>query len=732
MRSPIPFVALVSFLLAHIVAAQEPLPFPAQNVQETFFGTVVDDPYRGLERVQDPAVAAWMMAQADYARRTLDALPGYAPLGKRIAELDDANSAVVGSVTSTSDGSLFFTRRAAAENTFKLYHRSAAGQETRLVDPDDWQKENGKPHAINYFSPSADGRLVAFGISAAGSEDASIYIIETVTKKRIDTPISRAQYPQISWLPDGKGFFYLRQQELKPGMPATQRYQNGRSWLHRIGTDPARDELVAGPGVSPRMEVLAADFAFVQATPGSPHAIAVVVAGVQREVALYTAPLAAVGKPDTPWVRICDRADKITAFDVAGDDIYLRTYRDSPRFSIIRTRLSAPNLAAATTVVPASQQVVLGGYAAKDALYVQVRDGTITRLKRLPWNATSPVDVKLPLDGATRLISVRPDLDGAIFSLTGWQRAREIYAINAKGAVTNTGLQPLGPFDAPTDLVATEVIVNSHDGAAVPLSIVHKKGVKLDGANPTLLYGYGSYGITEEPNFAAIRLAWLERGGVYAVANVRGSSVYGEDWYKAGYKTTKPNTWKDFIACAEYLIERKYTSKAKLGILGGSAGGILVGRAMTERPDLFAAVVPSVGVLDAIRAETTANGIPNIPEFGTVAKEDEFRALLAMSSYHQVRDGTAYPAVLLIHGVNDPRVDVWHSSKMAARLMAATTSGKPILLDLDYEAGHGIGATKLQRQRQTTDIYAFLFWQSGDADFQPVKGQKRPLEIRSK
>lgn len=721
MRSPIPFLALVSFLLAHVVAAQVPPPFPAQNVQETFFGTVVDDPYRGLESLQDPAVAAWMKAQADYARRTLDALPGYAPLSKRIAELDDANSAVVESVTRTSDGSLFFTRRAAAENTFKLYHRNAAGQETRLVDPDDWQKENGKPHAINYFSPSADGRLVAFGISAAGSEDASIYIIETATKKRIDTPISRAQYPQISWLPDGKGFFYLRQQELKPGMPATQRYQNGRSWLHRIGTDPARDELVAGPGVSPRMEVLAADFAFVRATPGSPHAIAVVVAGVQREVALYTAPVAAVGKLDTPWVRICDRADKITAFDVAGDDIYLRTYRDSPRFSIIRTRLSAPSLAMATTVVPASQQVVLGGYAAKDALYVQVRDGTITRLKRLPWNATSPVDVKLPLDGATRLISVRSDLDGAIFSLTGWQRAREIYAIDAKGAVTNTGLQPLGPFDAPTDLVATEVIVKSHDGAPVPLSIVHKKGVKLDGANPTLLYGYGSYGFTEEPNFAAIRLAWLERGGVYAVANVRGSSVYGEDWYKAGYKTTKPNTWKDFIACAEYLIERKYTSKAKLGILGGSAGGILVGRAMTERPDLFAAVVPSVGVLDAIRAETTANGFPNIPEFGTVTKEDEFRALLAMSSYHQVRDGTAYPAVLLIHGVNDPRVDVWHSSKMAARLMAAMTSGKPILLDLDYEAGHGIGNTKLQRQRQTTDIYAFLFWQSGDADFQPVK-----------
>src|SRR5205814_2433501 len=225
--------------------------------------------------------------------------------------------------------------------------------------------------------------------------------------------------------------------------------------------------------------------------------------------------------------------------------------------------------------------------------------------------------------------------------------------------------------------------IELHDGAMVPLSIIHRADVKLDGSNPTLLYGYGSYGITEEPYYQAMRLAWLERGGVYAVANVRGSSVYGYDWYKAGYKTTKPNTWKDFIACAEYLIAQNYTTSARLGILGGSAGGILVGRAMTERPDLFAAVVPVVGVMDAVRAEATANGVPNIPEFGTVKKEDEFRGLLAMSSYHHVKEGVAYPAVLLIHGVNDPRVEWWQSAKMAARLQAATSSGKPILLDLE-------------------------------------------------
>ena len=387
----------------------------------------------------------------------------------------------------------------------------------------------------------------------------------------------------------------------------------------------------------------------------------------------------------------------------------------------MRTTLSKPDVKAAISVVPPSDQVLFEIAASRDGLYFESRDGAVKRLKRLPWGAKDASEIKLPLEGAASLLSASPIVPGAIVSLAAWTRAREIYAVDAEGKTVNTKLQPLGKYDAPDGLVTTEVKVKSHDGAMVPLSIIHRSDTKLDGSNPALLYGYGAYGITEEPRFGPTRMAWFEKGGVYAVANVRGSGVYGQDWYKAGYKATKPNTLKDLIACAEYLIAQKYTSSSKLGILGGSAGGILVGRAMTERPDLFAAVIPDVGLLDAVRAETTANGIPNIPEFGTVKKEDEFRALLAMSSYHHVKAGTPYPAVLLVHGVNDPRVDVWHSSKMAARLLAATTSGKPVLLDLDYEAGHGIGDTKAQRQRQIADIYAFLLWQAGHPAFSAVK-----------
>jgi prolyl oligopeptidase len=719
MRAVLALFAGVALSAVGITAAQTPPgAFPPSNVPATYFGTVVDDPYRALEDVANPDVAAWAKANADYARATLDSLPGYKALRTRVAELDEATAAVVGFVRLDGKGNVYFTRRAAAANTFKLYRRDGKGAETLLVDPDDWQKSSGRPHAINYFTPSPDGELVAFGISALGSEQASIYVMESATRRQLGEPIDRAQYPGISWRPDSRSFFYFRQQEPKPGMPATEKYQDGRAWLHVVGTSASADTLIAGPSVSKHMPVRRADFVFVKAIPGSRFAIAAVANGVQNEVALYAAPLITVGKPDTPWKRICDFTDKVTEWAVQADDIYLMTYRASTRFSVVRTRLTAPDLARATTIVPASERVLIDLHAAKDGLYIDARDGTVKRLLRRAWGATNTNAIALPVEGSARVMASWPQLDGVIVGAGGWTRARQIYAVNRAGTAQNTGLQPLGPFDAPETLVVKEVKVPSHDGALVPLSIIHKADVKLDGSNPTLLYGYGSYGFSEEPNYTPTRLAWLERGGVYAVANVRGSGVYGYDWYQAGYKATKPNTWKDFIAAAEYLIAQKYTTSAHLGIMGRSAGGILVGRALTERPELFAAVVPVVGALDMVRMETTANGVPNVPEFGTVAKEEEFRALLAMSSYHHVKEGVAYPAVMLVHGINDPRVDYWHSAKMAARLAAATTSRKPILLNLDYDAGHGVGATKEQRQRETADSFAFLLWQSGHPDFQ--------------
>jgi len=259
----------------------------------------------------------------------------------------------------------------------------------------------------------------------------------------------------------------------------------------------------------------------------------------------------------------------------------------------------------------------------------------------------------------------------------------------------------------------------SHDGVEVPLSVIARKDAKLDGTNPTILYGYGAYGSTEDPFFNPRIYAWIQRGGVFAFAHVRGGGAFGEDWHLAGRKATKPNTWKDAIAAGEWLVANRYTSPQRLGIYGGSAGGIFVGRAITERPDLFAAAAPVVGTFDTPRMEASANGAANVPEFGTMANEDEARALIAMSTYHAIRDGTPYPGILLVHGVNDIRVDVWQTLKAGARFQAASTSGRPVLMRLEYDSGHGQGSTRAQAQKRAADIWSFMLWQFGVPEFAP-------------
>lgn len=712
---PYLLLAIAVTLSAH---AQTLPVFPPKDVPETFFGTVVHDPYRQMENEKDPEVAAWMKAHANHAKSTLESIKGHGALLKRITELDNATAARVGTVRKVKDGTLFFSRRGAADNVFKLYVRGTDGKERVLSDPEDWQKETGKPHAINYFEPSSEGKWVAVGVSPGGNELASLYVIDTASGKRIEGPIDRARYSSPQWLPDSKAYFYSRVPRLEPGAPVSELFKNRRTYLHVVGTNPDSDTHLLGPDGNPKVKVLPTDGTDITVTPGSRYAVATVFAGVQRELTLYATTLADAARADANWVKICDPADKVTEFAVHGDDIYLRTHAKSPRFSIVRTRLAAPNLATAEVVVAPGELLIADMAAARDALYFDTRDGALKRLKRLPWGAKNATDVRFPVEGAVNVYSASTDVDGVLAGVAAWTRALEIYQVAADGTVTNTGLQPLGPFDAPTDLISIEVKCRSHDGAMVPMSIVHKKGLTLDGSNPAMLIGYGAYGITYDAGFDPVRIAWLEKGGVYAVANIRGSSAYGEDWYKAGYKATKPNTWKDFIACGEYLVANQYTSSKGLGILGGSAGGITVGRALTERPDLFAAAVPVVGMLDFVRLQVMPIGPVNVVEFGDVKKEDEFRGLLAMSAYHHVKDGTRYPAVLLQHGVNDTRVNVGQSNKMAARLMAASTSGKPILLDLDYDSGHGQGMTKSQRQHTIANYYSFLLWQAGHAEFQ--------------
>ena len=708
-------IALCCTAAAPAHGSAPPPLFAAGNTTDTYFGTTVADPYRALEEVKNPQVQAWMKAQGEFARARLDAIPGRAELLKRL-QMYDAVAARVASVERRPGELYFYERRGVTDDQFKLYvRRGLQGQERLLVDPEQLYNLTGTPHAINWFVPSFTGRYVAYGLSAGGSEDASLFVMDATTGKRVLGPVARAQYGGVAWLEDDSGLFFIRLQEMKPGMAPVERFQNVRSVFLRLDGEADRAP-VAMDSTDPALGVNPAqDSPYVTPIYGTRWAAGYVHHGTDRELSLYIAPLADAMAGKAQWRRLLAQADAVTAAEFAGERLFALTHKDAARFRLLEGSVER-GVQGARELIAQGSGVLTGMVRAADALYVTRRDGAVTRVLRLPLPAAAPVQtLKLPVEGSATFGGVDFRLPGALLTLQSWTRGAQIYL--AEGArVTNTRLQPAGKFDALDGYVSTEVLVASHDGARVPLSIVHKKGLKLDGSNPTLLWGYASYGYTEEPWFSAWRLAWLERGGVFAVANPRGSGAFGQEWYKGGFQQTKPNTWKDFIATAEYLVAQKYTRPARLGIWGGSAGGILIGRAMTERPDLFAAAIPAVGALDMVRAEFESTGPANIPEFGTHKTEPGFRALLAMSTYHQIKDGVRYPAVLLTHGVNDPRVEVWQSTKTAARLQAvaaAVPDSRPVLLRLDWQAGHGVGDTKAQRQAERADVLAFLLWQFG-------------------
>jgi prolyl oligopeptidase len=387
---------------------------------------------------------------------------------------------------------------------------------------------------------------------------------------------------------------------------------------------------------------------------------------------------------------------------------------------VFRTSLSKPNLAKATLVVPPGEPVVINIAAAADGLYIQDLDGGIGKLRRFSYGSGKVEPMKLPFDGAIQSMVTNPTEPGAWLELVGWTKPPLWYSLDAKsGKVEDTHIVPPSPVDF-SDIVSEEVKAKSADGTMVPLSIVHRRDIKMDGSSPAWLEGYGAYGITYDPSFRPTWLAFLEHGGLFAVAHVRGGGEYGEDWHNGGRKLTKQHTIDDFIACAQYLIDNKYTSTAKLAGEGTSAGGVTIGGAVTQRPDLFAAVLIRVGDSDSLRSELMASGPANIPEFGTVKDPDGFKGLYAMDAYQHVKPDTAYPAVLLTTGANDPRVAPWQAAKMTARLQASTDSNKPVLLRVDYDAGHGLGSTKSQRDVELADEVSFLLWQFGLPDFQPT------------
>jgi prolyl oligopeptidase len=706
--------AAIHPLLAAGSATSGPPVARVEPVSEQFFGETIVDPYRWMENSRDPDWEPFIRGQAAYARKVLDAIPGRKRLGARITQL--SGDAVITRGVQSCGGVTFYEKRPVGADNFKLYVRPRIhGEERLLIDPT-VLNQDGKHVSLDWWSAAPDGSHVVYGLSPAGSEDSVIHILVVGTGEILPERISHAQYASPSWLPDSSGFFYNRLAGAPLG--SVDYYKDSVAWLHRLRTEARDDVKILARGQYAEVPGEPTDFPNIMADASSQYVLAGMIGGVRRENPYYTARLSDLIVGRAQWRKVCDVADEVVSVSFRDDLLYLLTTKGAQNGKVLQTSLSAPSFANAAVTVPEGEAVVQDISAAHDALYVQDMDGGYGGFRRVAADAQIAT-ITTPFEGTIFQVSTNTAEDGMYWIGTSWLVPFTVLHFDpATGRHSDTGISPQPPIDlAPYEAIRTSATVR--DGTKVPLSIIARKGLVRDGRHPALVDAYGSYQIVSSPFFNARAIAFLEEGGVIATAHVRGGGEYGRRWWKAGQKLSKPNTWRDLIDCCEALVRDGWTSPSRLAIQGGSAGGITVGRALTERPALFAAVISNVGVSNALRAEFSQNGPPNIAEFGTVKEREGFEALREMDALHAVRDGVRYPAVLLTTGLKDPRVEPWQVAKMTARLQKATASKNPVLLRVTFDAGHGLGSTRTQVDEERTDEYAFVLWRTGTRRFQP-------------
>ncbi len=569
-----------------------------------------------------------------------------------------------------------------------------------VIDPNALDAAGGT--SVDWFVPSPDGTRVAVSLSRGGSEDGELHVYEVASGKELGEPIPRVNYGtaggSVAWLPDGETFLYTRYPAPGERAPAEVHFWQ-QVWRHRMGTPVVQDvpELTEG---LPRI----AEIAF-RSTRDARWIVADVKNGDGGEHAFY------VREADGSWTQASRFEDR--AIDAApGQDgyLYLLSVRaPALRGRVLRTTLARPDLAAAQVLVPEGQPAIQQVHVTEGRLYTVDEVGGPMQIRAFTPEGKPAGTVPLePVAAVTGLARLGEGDDLLIEQSTYLSPPAWVRYDARQGALHRTALFQTSIADF-SDAEVVRELATSKDGTRVPMSIVRRKGTRLDGRNPVLLYGYGGYGVSTVPRFSTVIRAWLDQGGVWVDASIRGGGEYGEEWHLAGNLTRKQNVFDDFDACARRLFQLAYTRPSQLAILGGSNGGLLMGAALTQHPQRFRAVVSAVGIYDMVRVEDTPNGAFNVTEFGTVKDRAQARALLAYSPYHHVVKGTRYPAVLLMTGANDPRVDPWHSRKFAARLQAASASGLPVLLRTTDKAGHGIGSALDEVIAERADYLSFLF-----------------------
>jgi prolyl oligopeptidase len=685
-----------------------PAQTPKKPVTDTYGKVTVTDDYRWLENFDDPAVKQWADAQNAAARSFLEALPDRDSVSRELRQIFQPAKPRYFPIEQR--GGKIFAMKSDRQHQHQIVVTLASlddlASERTVLDPDAIDPQHLTE--IDFAVPSVDGRYLAASLSTGGSESGDVHVYETATGQPLPDTIARVNYATaggaLVWNTDSSGFYYTRYPRDGERAAADMHFYQ-QVYLHKLGDKPENDAYAIGKDF-PRI----AEIAFAASSDSRYIGVSVAYGdGGDHEYWLLA--------PGRPWRQLASAGDEVKQIAFGyKKDIYLVSKHGAPRGKVLHMDV-AETVDQATPIVPESTAVIESVAPTKDGPLVNELAGGPSALQFLPSDGT-PVNVHVPAISSVDCSNL--DGIGAICHVGSYLDTGGYFRFDPKSRkLTPTALRtpPPVPLDG---FVVTRRFAVEKDGTKVPLNIIHRKGLALDGSHPTLLTGYGGYNISLTPNYPAPFVPLLERGVVFVEANLRGGGEYGEDWHNQGKLTKKQNVFDDFTACAKYLIAHKYTEPSKLAIIGGSNGGLLMGAALTQHPEMFHAVVSMVGIYDMLRVELSPNGAFNVTEFGTVKEADQFKALYAYSPYRHVTDGTQYPAILLTTGDNDARVDPMQSRKMAARLEASGTK-QQVLLRTSSTAGHGIGSSIDDNVALWTDIDAFLLKELGGAGLQPAK-----------
>jgi prolyl oligopeptidase len=681
--------------------ASAPPKTNAFPVEESIQGHTIIDKYRWLEDSKSPETQAWVGEQLAYTRSILDVLPGRAAIETRLAQL-----LTIGNIGVPQIGGkyYFYTRREGMQNQPVLYVREGLeGKDRVLVDANQMAADG--TIALDWWYPSEDGKYVAYGTSPGGSELSTLHVTETATGQLLPDTIERTRAASLAWKLDNSGFYYTRYPK-KGDVAEGQEMYNRHVFYHTLGSDPAKDPLIFGEGLKPDQ------WPNLNLSEDGRWLLINVSEGWSKSE-LYLADL----KKETPPVRITEGKEALYGADSLDGKIYITTNEDAARYRVLVADAENPMRPNWKEIIPQNDAVLQGVGVLGRKLFAQYEHNATSQLMLFDLNGKKLEDIALPTIGSVFGSGGKWNRKEIFFGFQSFTVPPSIYRFTQDEHRSSLWAKVDAPSIDPSVYEVHQEWCHSKDGTRVPMFIVHKKGLAKDGHNPTLLTGYGGFNVSLTPAFSRSAYLWLEHGGIYAVANLRGGAEFGEDWHRAGMLEKKQNVFDDFIAASEYLIAQKYTDKDHLAIQGGSNGGLLMGAMMTQRPELFRAVVCAVPLLDMLRYQNFQIAKLWIPEYGSSEDPKQFEWLYAYSPYHHVRAGEDYPAILFTTADTDTRVDPMHAKKMAALMQAEARNGRsrerPILLRIESKAGHGAGKPVTKQIEESTDVFSFLFWQLG-------------------